>query len=263
MNPGVSESYDLIAEFYDEDMGRNASGKDISYYVARCKGVAGPVLELGCGTGRIALPIAQNGSYVVGIDRSQAMLRHLLAKSADTLTAEQQERLVVAEMDICALGLRKRFSRILCPFSTFTYLVDLVERRCALEAIRELLKPDGLLLLDVFIPSSEVAALRDDHVFFDYDRPREDGTRLVRTKMICKDIEPGVNLITRLYRMLGSDGEELRRLTTGEQIRYYFPDDLVSVLSLRGLEVLSVTGDFGEGRCGPDTKVAVYAARLK
>ena len=170
MKSAGSESYDLIAELYDEDMGPNAGEQDISYYVARCQDAAGPVLELGCGTGRIAIPVAQKGSRIVAIDRSRAMLRRLLEKSADTLPKEKRKLLFPVEMDIRALALRARYSQILCPFSTFTYLVGPGDRRRALEAIRELLAPDGLLLLDVFVPSSEIAALPDDHIFFDYDR---------------------------------------------------------------------------------------------
>ena len=81
--------------------------------------------------------------------------------------------------------------------------------------------------------------------------------------MIRKDIEPGVNLITRCYRILTPDGVELRRITTKEHIRCYTPAGLVKILSLQGFEVLSVSGDFGERRCGPHTRVAVYTARRK
>jgi len=58
--------YDLIADFYDEDMGRNNDGRDVAWYVGQAKRAAAahrlPVLELGSGTGRITLPLAQAGT---------------------------------------------------------------------------------------------------------------------------------------------------------------------------------------------------------
>ena len=65
---GAAFSYDVIAEFYDDDMGRNVGGEDVAFYVDQCAAAPGPVLELGCGTGRITLALVRAGNTVIGID---------------------------------------------------------------------------------------------------------------------------------------------------------------------------------------------------
>src|SRR5258708_7380081 len=125
-------SYDAIAGFYDEDMGRNVTAQDVRFYVEQCRGATGWILELGCGTGRVTLPLVAAGARVVGIDASPAMLSVLRAKALRTLSPAERARLHTAAIDMRELPLLADFDAVLCPYSAFTYLLSEHDRRQAL-----------------------------------------------------------------------------------------------------------------------------------
>jgi SAM-dependent methyltransferase len=255
------DSYDQIAEIYDEDMGRNTSAADVDYYTRACAGAGGPVLELGCGTGRITLPLARAGAWVLGIDASLPMLRVLRRKAAAELTRGQQARLHAAHMDMRAAAFGARFAAALCPYSAFTYLLDEGDQLGVLGLVRAQLAPSGSFLLDVFVPDPAVAAVPDGQVIFDYRRPREDGTVLERSKTLTQDVAPGINLITRRYRFLAADGTELRTIVTTDRFRPWHPAALERLLRRGGFEVRDVLGDFTDRPPGPGTRHALFVCR--
>ena len=117
-------SYDLIARFYDHDMGLSAPAGDVAFYVKAGLEATGRILEVGCGTGRIALPLVEAGCQVLGVDVSLPMLKKMSQNAFARLSRSQQTRLIWACMDMKALGISETFSLILCPYSAFTYLVD-------------------------------------------------------------------------------------------------------------------------------------------
>lgn len=85
--------------------------------------VGGPILELACGTGRIALPLAKAGLHVTGVDRSEAMLTIARRKLA-ALPALVQERLTLVNQDMSALNLGRRFGFVFVPARSFQHLID-------------------------------------------------------------------------------------------------------------------------------------------
>ena len=244
--PSISP-YDPIAEFYDEDMGRNNPGKDISFYLDRATRVSGPILELGCGTGRITLPLVSHGCCVEALDASMPMLRELERKAERQLSVGERQRLTLHWMDMRDLKLEKRFALILCPFSAFTYLAEEEDQSRALRKILDHLEADGVFILDTFVPHYEDLVLPDEHVYFDYRRQLENGVVLEREKTIAKDLTRQINIVRRTYRFLGADGAALKTVTTEERIRYRFRGEMVLLLENHGFEVTEQYGDF-EGR---------------
>ena len=240
-------SYDLIAEFYDDDMGRNNSGKDIAFYVDRATRVRGPVLELGCGTGRITLPLVIGGCRVDALDASMPMLRELERKADRQLSASERQRLTLHWMDMRDLKLEKKFPLILCPFSAFTYLVEAEDQSQALRKTFDHLESDGIFILDAFVPHHEDLVLPDEHVYFDYRRQLGNGLVLEREKTIAKDLTRQINTVRRTYRFLNADGSALKTISTEERIRYRFRTEMVLLLESHGFEVIEQYGDF-EGR---------------
>jgi SAM-dependent methyltransferase len=258
-------SYDAVAEFYDDDMGRNTDGRDVAYYrdacLAACTRCAGPVLEFGCGTGRITLALVQAGLDVVGIDRSLPMLRVLQQKLATLPAAERpasSPRLAV--MDMAAPSFAAQFAVILCPFSAFTYLVEDDARAAVLEFVHRALRPGGRFLIDVFVPDARIEEAADAAEIFDYRRRLADGRWLERYKSIARNVQPGVNRISRRYRFLSAEGACERELATESLQRTYQMPELIELVRAAGLRILSASADFTGSPVGAGARVIVIEA---
>ena len=239
--------YDLIAEFYDEDMGRNTDGRDVAWYVAQAgravAALGGSVVEMGCGTGRVTLALAAAGLRVIALDRSLPMLRELVRK---TIASEFRHLIHPVAANMSRPGLAHRFAAIICPYSAFGYLVEADDRARMLAAVRESLLPDGTLLLDMFIP--DPAFERAEAEIYDYDRalppgPWAPATRLVRSKRFIR-LRPQVNRIERHYRFLDETGGLVREVRTQSHIHLYTAETLQAVLTEAGFTCLQVCGDF-------------------
>jgi SAM-dependent methyltransferase len=153
-------AYDRIAAVYDP--WSRSVVEDVAFYVAEARkaagrtpgaSAAGPVVELGVGTGRIAVPIALAGVPVIGVDTSAGMLAvcRERAESAGVVAL-----LDLRVGDFCRPPISERVPLVICPFRAYLHLPDDDrERLAALEAARGLLLPGGLLVFDVFAPSPE------------------------------------------------------------------------------------------------------------
>jgi len=123
----------------------------VAFYERLARQLGGPILELACGTGRIALPLAQAGLTVVGVDRSDAMLAMARRKLA-TLPVAVQERVTFLNQDMSALALGRRFALVFVPTRSFQHLLAIGLQRKAQLAFRRHLEPTGRLVLNLFDP---------------------------------------------------------------------------------------------------------------
>lgn len=259
----VPSSYDAIASIYDEDMGRNTDTRDVEFYVTRTGDRDGSVLELGCGTGRVTLPLVRAGRTVTGIDSSQPMLEKLREKAQATLSPEERNRLGWTRARMEDFSFETPFSYVICPYSAFTYLVDPADRAQALANVRRHLARGGEFLLDVFVPDPGLREMPDDHVYTDYDRVLGDGSRLTRTKTIRQDRAARVNVIRRTYSRFDGDGTLLEQFTTQDRIRTYEPPELRAVLEDAGFVIRSFAPDFGDAIEGKAPRMAAFVCSVR
>jgi SAM-dependent methyltransferase len=149
MAPPRTSPYDAIAELYDP--WSVSVTEDIGFYVEEARRASGgPVVELGVGTGRIAVPIAADGIDVIGIDSSQGMLEVCARRAA----------LAGVELDLRIGDLRDppvegRVPLVICPFRSYLHLQTNAERCEALTAARDMLADGGRLVFDVFAPGED------------------------------------------------------------------------------------------------------------
>jgi SAM-dependent methyltransferase len=151
----VPSAYDLLGTLYDTWC--RSVVEDIPFYVDLALERGGPVLEVGVGSGRVAVPIALAGVDVTGVDVSEQMLDLAWAKA---LAHRVPLRLVRADMlDMPDLG---RFRLITVPFRALLHLHDDDQRLTVLRSLRDLLEPGGTLAFDVFHPDTRDIAETHD-----------------------------------------------------------------------------------------------------
>lgn len=138
-------AYDELGTVYDAWC--RSVTEDIEWYVELALASGGPVLEIGVGSGRVAVPTAISGVHVVGVDRSPAML-----ELARRRAAPHRVILDLVEADMRDLPELGTFPLITIPFRALLHLRDDAERRAVLRSLRERLRPGGTLAFDVFHP---------------------------------------------------------------------------------------------------------------
>ena len=151
----MSSPYDAIAELYDPWSASVV--EDVAFYLEEARRAGGPVVELGVGTGRIAVPIAADGTRVIGIDSSRAMLEVCARRAA----------LAGVELDLRIGDLREppvaeRVPLVICPFRSLLRMHTNEDRRSVLAAVHELLSPAGRFVFDVFTPGADDIAETHD-----------------------------------------------------------------------------------------------------
>ena len=125
--------------------------EDIRHYVQLAKNSCGPVLELGCGTGRLTLPLARAGLHVHGIDLSPHMLRQLTHRLADE-TEDVKRRIRVWQGDFEHVVSDTRYPLIIWPFNALHHCREPEQLHAVLDRVSALLLPDGVLAIDCYLP---------------------------------------------------------------------------------------------------------------
>ena len=230
-----SDGYEsIIARHYDAlyTVMRNPSG-DVAFYRELARASGGPVLELGCGTGRTLLPIAQAGIDCVGVDASPAMLAIFRDKSPPAnleLIETRMERLELPD---------RRFRLVTSPFRAFSHLLDVETQLAALAAVRRHLEPGGTFALDVFDPKLARTALVEEpeHLAVTF---HDAGREVRRWDTIERDLSRQVMTI---YFRFESVAPEL--CGVGEvQMRWFYRFELEHLLARAGFTELKFFGGF-------------------
>jgi ubiquinone/menaquinone biosynthesis C-methylase UbiE len=240
------EAGSLFVEAYDAFYGAPGPriAGDVAFYERVARETGGPVLELACGTGRIALPLAKAGLHVTGVDRSGAMLSIARRKLA-AVSASVQERLSFVHQNMTALDLGQRFGFAFVPFRSFQHLLTIDLQRKSLEAIRRHLEPSGRLALHLFDPRLDW--LIDPELIL----PRLSGTHpetgrryvgeIVRTSF---DHLHQIRRDLWRYAEIGPNGEVLAEDTREMALRWTYRWELRHLLELCGLAVDAEYSDF-------------------
>ena len=225
------------APYYDAAASilRSSSG-DEAFYLGLARQTGGPVLELGCGSGRVLLPIAQAGIACTGLDSSETMLARFSAKDPPPAL-----RLVRARMQHFDLP-GERFALIFSAFRAFQHLLTVEDQLSCLAAVRRHLRPEGLFALDVFAPKLDRVA-----VFEEPETPevrwREGDAEIVRLTSVRRDPVNQVTEVTfRHERRRPGLPPESETVVT--KMRHLFRYELEHLLARAGFTGIEVFGGF-------------------
>ncbi len=229
-------TYDLLARYYDlENAGFDA---DLDYWLELAEKAHGPVLELGCGTGRVLLPLAHAGHAVTGVDNAPAMLERLQARLR---AAALDPAPIVLQADLGDFKTDVRFALAIAPFNTFMHLLTLDDQVRVLSHVRGALQPGATLALDVVNASAAYASVEGG---LHLERTFTFGDRTVQQfSTLTIDRADQRAEILYLYDSVGSDGV-LKRLSVPITLRYVFPGEMRLLLERTGFALRHLYGDY-------------------
>jgi SAM-dependent methyltransferase len=250
-----ADSYgEVTARYYDAAYGAVPTlGPDVEFYRALAREAAGPVLELGCGTGRALLAIAADGIPCTGVDASPAMLRALRAKRPPPTL-----RLAHARMQDFDLG-PDRFTLIFSAFRAFQHLYTVPDQLACLARVRRHLAPGGRFAFDVFNPRLERTALAVEPERESL-RFRLDGDEVVRYEAVSRDL-PTQILKVRMRYERRRDGAMVANDVVEFRMRWFYRYEVEHLLARAGFELVSLYGDFDRSPFGPGSQAILPVAR--
>ena len=231
----------FFAEFYDI---LHAGLPDVDAYVGFARQYGPTVLELGCGTGRILVPLARAGFKVTGVDRSDDML-DLCGRKLASENGEVRSRAKLVKADIRGLELDGRFDLVIAPCNLMCCFVESGDAMKVLRAARKHLKDSGVFILDNSIPDVPFM-VKTNRVprTFDFTHPLT-GTTIRDTLTANYDFVAQVEVDD--IRLEEWDGDVLLRAEeTTETLAFYFPREMRTMLSAAGLRVFREQGSLVE-----------------
>jgi SAM-dependent methyltransferase len=233
-------TYDLLARFYDLE---NADlSEDLPFWLELADEYGDPILELGCGTGRVLLNLVRRGHAVTGVDNSPEMLARLNAKLAGRGEGAQPPvppRVVQADMTDFTVA--QAFALAIVPYNTFMHLLTPEAQAAALTRTRQHLRPGAALALDVPNPGEAYAAQEQGLTL---ERTFADGEHTVQQfSSIAIDRAAQLARLTWLYDSVAPDGG-VQRTVVPLTLRYTFPGEMRLLLERCGFALAHLYGDY-------------------
>lgn len=226
-----------IARNYDAEYAvlRDPSG-DRAFYADLARASGGPVLELGCGTGRVLLPIAREGIPCVGLDVSPAMLEVLRGK-------DPPENLVLSLASMADYDLGAgRFQLVFAAFRAFQHLLTVEEQLAALACARRHLAPSGVLAFDLFVPDLARTAIAEEPEHEDV-RALEGDEEVRRYTTVSRDHVHQV-LRVRFRHERWRAGVKLSDEIAETRLRWLFRYEVEHLLARAGFAISALYGGF-------------------
>jgi len=235
--------YDKLAVYYDHDIGAGHPKEDKKFYLRLAKKTGSPILELGCGTGRITIPLLEAGYRVVGIDSSGEMLRRLKNKTSELKLASKQLKLHHSNM--ANFNLKQKFPLIIIPFCSFQYLLTRKEQDNCLSRIYRHLSPKGVLALELFIQKYDFLAEKEGKQWV-YERYLP--LQKIKIKRIAvlkhKDFNNQINYFQKKYKIFNKSGKCLDKFELKDSVRYVFRFEMENLLEKHGFEIKNIFGAY-------------------
>jgi SAM-dependent methyltransferase len=262
---GTGDSYDISAKHYDAAYAKFAEKQvlvDLPFYLDLAKRSGGPVLEIGCGTGRVLLDIARQGIEIDGVDNSAAMLQVLKART-QLEPSNVRARLNVHLGDMRRIRLQKKYPLVIIPFRPMQHMYTLQDQIAALTTAAYHLRENGLLAFDVFFPKFEIipAGIGEEVLEVEWQAgslPPVTVRRYFRKESYDKIRQTfSATFIFRTYQ-----GETLvREETEPLKMAYYTYPHLRALFLLAGLEPVEEYGSFAKAPLDNASNQMIFVLR--
>lgn len=281
--------YDPIARYYDLD--HAGFDDDLAFYQEFARAAVGPLLDVGVGTGRVAIPLAAQGHTVYGVDPSRAMLARA-RRRADAAGVAARLHLLPGDAATCALP--ERCALAYLALNTFSHFLTPPEQLAVLSNLRRQLRPGGRLLIDQWNPYASAAPDSSGQWVFGYRRQAADGrwvtqsvassadnaAQLLHTTIVY-DEEVPAGPVHRTRRGdargpgtasaisagapggLPAAGAAVRRTVVTMRLRYFYRYEVEWLLLAAGYELEAVFGSYDLVAYTADSPRLIWLARTE
>jgi ubiquinone/menaquinone biosynthesis C-methylase UbiE len=257
--------YDTFAEIYDfQYLGPRS---DIDFYVEEARKAQGPVLEIACGTGRVAIPIAREKIEITGIDASSRMLDK--AREKLEREGELKEYLTLLHADMRDFSIEEKFGLIIIPFRSFLHMLTVEDQKKALANIRNHLADDGQFILNFFNPDLNMIASQSPRS--PQNRIRRTGTFTdERTGNLVYAWETGshdahgqIIDVLNTYEEVDKEGVVIKRYHKQIKLRWIYRYEMQHLLELIGFKIEALYGWFDRREFDRDSREMIWVAKKR
>ena len=233
------KGWDQYADFYDWENAQTLDRRDVKFWQDMARRAAGPVLELGCGTGRVTIPVARAGARIVGVDRSAEMLAHARRRSR---RSRFKGHISWVRTDIRSLpfGASARFGLVMAPYGILQSLVRDSDLAAALASVARVLAPRGVFGLDL-VPDLPVWQEYRNQVRFRGSR-RGGKSHVTLVESVRQDRPRGLTIFDQEY--IERRGRTRRTHRFSLVFRTLSVPQMTSRLERAGFRVKTVLGDY-------------------
>jgi ubiquinone/menaquinone biosynthesis C-methylase UbiE len=250
-----ADPYLAFVGFYDV-WTKDVEG-DVGFYVRRAETAPGPVVELGAGTGRIAIPTAQAGKDVIAVDLSEAMLAEARKRAVQAGVAD---RISFIEADMRDFVAPEPVHLVTIPYRSFLHMATTEDQLACLASVTRSLITGGRLILNMFVPDPAFVAGQDRRRNLHGEFIDERGRRC--ELWVMPEYEVTTQNVTIRAIVEAYDGD--RHVDTTESalhVRMVYRYEMEHLLARSGFEVEALYGDFDERPLTEDCREMIWVAR--
>jgi SAM-dependent methyltransferase len=249
-----------LARLYDLDLSEDPGDLDLLLALAARAG--GPVLELAAGSGRLTVPLAEDGHEVTGVDLDEAMLARARDR-ADAAGKAVARRVRLVRDDARTVRLPDAGDyRLACiPLNSLFLMGTRTDQAAAVATLAAHLAPGGLAMVDAWLPDADDLARYDGRLVLEW--VREDpatGRTVSKTGSAVYDATTASVVLTTIFEE-GRGGEPAVRWVRADRLRLVAPDELVAFAEAAGLVPDTLAGDYDMGPLGPGAERVIMVAR--
>jgi SAM-dependent methyltransferase len=243
--PAEINSYSVAAKYYDGAYAAMRDLADAPFYLELARERGGPVLEIGCGTGRVLLPIARSGIEIHGVDNSAPMLA-VLKDNLSREAAFVRGKVTLHSADMRNFRLGRQFPLVTIPFRPMQQMYTVEDQLAALKSAAAHLANGGILAFDVFFPRFDRVPLGIGEERLEAEWVSPTDAEILFRRFVRKEADDKVNqnyTVTFIFQSF-RNGEVIMEETDTLKMSYYTYPHLRALFLQAGLEVVEEYGSF-------------------